>query len=405
MSKSVAVSTSTFDIKPGLAISDIDASAWNALVKGQSPFLQHGFLLALEESGSVCADTGWEPCHVAVFQKERLVAAMPLYIKHHSYGEYVFDWAWADAYRRNGLRYYPKLLTAIPFTPSQSARILTADPARLTEILQLIVPAVKRVADDVGASSWHVLFPDQPCSDALDTTSLIRREATQFHWRNQQYNDFDDFLARCNSRKRKNLKKERSDVVGKGFVFEKISGAQLTPEIWDQFYVFYQNTYQVRGQHGYLTREFFSQVHELLPDQIFLMMVRHKSHDRYVAGAMFLKDHKTLYGRYWGCEQDYQNLHFETCYYQGIDICIAEGLERFDAGAQGEHKLRRGFEPVTTCSYHWIKHPQFSDAIRSYCDEERQHNAAYISAAAEQLPFKNQPGESNHALSTISDDN
>ncbi|MDP2282751.1 MAG: GNAT family N-acetyltransferase, partial [Pseudohongiella sp.] len=174
------------------------------------------------------------------------------------------------------------------------------------------------------------------------------------------------------------------------FSFERLTGKDLTPEIWDQFYVFYQNTYQVRGRYGYLTRDFFSRVHVLLPDQIFLIMVSHEKRDSYVAGAMFLKDQNTLYGRYWGCEQDYQNLHFETCYYQGIDICIAEGLERFDAGAQGEHKLRRGFEPVTTCSYHWIQDLQFSNAIRDYCAEERRHNAAYIIAATEQLPYKNQ---------------
>ena len=191
------------------------------------------------------------------------------------------------------------------------------------------------------------------------------------------------------SRKRKTLKKERSDVARQGFMFERLTGEQLTTEIWDQFYVFYQNTYQVRGQHGYLTREFFTCVHQLLADQVFLIMVRHDTQPRYVAGAMFLKDKNTLYGRYWGCEQDYQNLHFETCYYQGIDICIAEGLGRFDAGAQGEHKLRRGFEPVTTRSYHWIKHPQFSDAIRDFCSEERQHNQSYITAAAAKLPFKN----------------
>jgi len=378
------------EIKLGLAISDLDASAWNALVVDQSPFLQHGFLLALEQSRSVCVETGWEPCHVAVFQQGQLIAAMPLYIKHHSYGEYVFDWAWADAYQRHGLLYYPKLLTAIPFTPSQSARILTADPNRRAELMPIFLEAIMGFAAKTGASSWHVLFPDNSSAEALDASSLIRREATQFHWRNKNYRDFDDFLANCNSRKRKNLKKERNDVSGQGFSFERLTGKDLTPEIWDQFYVFYQNTYQVRGRYGYLTREFFSHVHALLPDQIFLIMVSHEKRDSYVAGAMFLKDQNTLYGRYWGCEQDYQNLHFETCYYQGIDICIAEGLERFDAGAQGEHKLRRGFEPVTTCSYHWIQDLQFSKAIRDYCAEERRHNAAYMIAATEQLPYKNQ---------------
>ncbi|MDO9478434.1 MAG: GNAT family N-acetyltransferase, partial [Pseudohongiella sp.] len=332
MKTSVVNPETRLEVKLGLAISDLDASAWNALVVNQSPFLQHGFLLALEQSRSVCVETGWEPCHVAVFQQGQLIAAIPLYIKHHSYGEYVFDWAWADAYQRHGRLYYPKLLTAIPFTPSQSARILTADPNRRAELMPIFMEAITGFAAKTGASSWHVLFPDNSSAEALDASCLIRREATQFHWRNKSYRDFDDFLASCNSRKRKNLKKERNDVSGQGFSFERLTGKDLTPEIWDQFYVFYQNTYQVRGRYGYLTREFFSRVHALLSDQIFLIMVSHEKRDNYVAGAMFLKDQNTLYGRYWGCEQDYQNLHFETCYYQGIDICIAEGLERFDAG-------------------------------------------------------------------------
>jgi len=396
---------SDFEIQLGLAINDFDASAWNALVVDQSPFIQHGFLRALEQSGSVAAETGWEPCHLGVFRQGELVAAMPLYLKHHSYGEYVFDWGWADAYRRHGLQYYPKLLTAIPFTPSQSARLLIADPRLLADLLQPVVEAVKRFAEKVGASSWHLLFPDQASSALLDHTTLIRREACQFHWYNNAYETFDDFLNRCSSRKRKTLKKERSDIARQGFMFERLTGEQLTTEIWDQFYVFYQNTYQVRGQHGYLTREFFNGIHQLLADQVFLIMVRQETQPRYVAGAMFLKDKNTLYGRYWGCEQDYQNLHFETCYYQGIDICIADGLGRFDAGAQGEHKLRRGFEPVTTRSYHWIKHPQFSDAIRDFCLEERQHNKAYITAAAARLPFKNSDLDNGQAFSATIEDN
>jgi hypothetical protein len=376
------------EIQLGLSIKDIEPHAWNSLVAGQSPFVQHGFLMALEQTGSVSAETGWEPCHVAVYQHGHLIAAMPLYIKHHSSGEYVFDWAWADAYRRNGLAYYPKLLTAIPFTPSQSPRILTLDSALQTALAGPIYEAVKTYAEKIDASSWHILFPDHNTAAALDTTDLIRREACQFHWHNKNFLSFDDFLATCSSRKRKNLKKERQDVAQQGFQFVRLSGQQISPEIWDKFYVFYQNTYQVRGQHGYLTRDFFSRLHTLLPDRVFLIMVSHQQRNSFVAGAMFLKDENTLFGRYWGCEHDYQNLHFETCYYQGIDICIAEKLQRFDAGAQGEHKLRRGFEPVTTCSYHWIRHPQFSEAIRGYCSQEIAHTQAYQQSARAQLPFK-----------------
>ncbi|MDO8906911.1 MAG: GNAT family N-acetyltransferase [Pseudohongiella sp.] len=401
---SAFMSDSALEIQLGLSIKDIEPHAWNSLVCGQSPFVQHGFLLALEQSGSVSAKTGWEPCHIAVYQQGCLVAAMPLYIKHHSYGEYVFDWAWADAYRRNGLAYYPKLLTAIPFTPSQSPRLLTQDRTLPIRLAAPIFEAVKAYGEKIGASSWHVLFPDHGTAEVLDTTDLIRREACQFHWNNKNFRSFDDFLATCNSRKRKNLKKERSDVAQQGFRFERLIGAQITAEIWDQFYVFYQNTYQVRGQYGYLTREFFTALHASMPAQVFLIMVSHQDRSGYVAGAMFLKDDTTLYGRYWGCEQDYQNLHFETCYYQGIDICIAEKLQRFDAGAQGEHKLRRGFEPVITCSYHWISHPQFSKAIRDYCEEERSHTEAYKQAAREQLPFK-ADNSGNQGLSIIKEDN
>lgn len=395
---------SALEIQLGLSIKDIQPHAWNALVQSQSPFVQHEFLLALEQSRSVCADTGWEPCHVAVYEGDVLIAAMPLYIKHHSYGEYVFDWAWADAYRRNGLAYYPKLLTAIPFTPSQSPRLLTPDSQLQMKLVLPVFEAVKQYAEKISASSWHILFPDNATADALGSMDLIRREACQFHWHNNNYQSFDDFLASCQSRKRKNLKKERLDVVQQGFMFERLAGEELTPEIWDQFYAFYQNTYQVRGQHGYLTRAFFDQLHASMPAQIFLIMVSHQQRSKYVAGALFLKDEKTLYGRYWGCEQDYQNLHFETCYYQGIDICIAEKLQRFDAGAQGEHKLRRGFEPVTTCSYHWIKQPQFAKAINDYCKEEMMHIAAYKQAALEQLPFRRDQSN-DQGLSMINEDN
>ena len=394
---------SALEIQPGLSIKDIEPHAWNSLVQGQSPFVQHGFLLALEQSRSVCRDTGWQPCHVGVYQQGRLIAAMPLYVKHHSYGEYVFDWAWADAYRRNGLAYFPKLLTAIPFTPSQSPRLLTPDHRLQQQLATPVFEAVRSYAEKIHASSWHVLFPDQHTADALNTTDLIRREACQFHWHNHNFKSFEDFLATCSSRKRKNLKKERQDVSQQGFEFVRLTGNQITPAIWDQFYVFYQNTYQVRGQYGYLTREFFTQLHALMPDQVFLMMVSQRQRENYVAGAMFLKDNTTLYGRYWGCEQDYQNLHFETCYYQGIEICIADKLQRFDAGAQGEHKLRRGFEPVTTCSYHWIRQPQFAKAIREYCEEEKLHTAAYKQAAVEQLPFRRDK-TTDYGLSIIKED-
>lgn len=371
---------------------DIDATQWNALIDNQSPFLRYEFLLALEESGSVTADTGWQPCHLVVQHQVQdepiLLAAMPLYIKSHSYGEYVFDWGWADAYQRYGQPYYPKLLTAIPFTPSQAPRILCDDSKTLNMLLPSIVEAVLAYADRIEASSWHILFPDRQSAAALHSEVFVHRQAVQFHWQNRGYQSFEDFLACCSSRKRKNLRKERADVASQGITFTRLEGGNISDEVWDTFYRYYQNTYQVRGQHGYLTRDFFQRINDTMPENIFLVMATRNQ--KHVAGALFFKGERALYGRYWGCDQDYQNLHFETCYYQGIDYCIEQGYQVFDAGAQGEHKLRRGFEPVITESYHWIREPAFREAIADFCRQERPHVEAYKNAAAEQLPFKNE---------------
>ncbi|HDZ08639.1 GNAT family N-acetyltransferase [Pseudohongiella sp.] len=378
------------EIRIGLSMQDIDVEQWDNLVRDQSPFLQHAFLRALEQSGSVQAESGWQPCHLTVMVNagdgEKMLAAMPLYIKNHSYGEYVFDWGWADAYQRYGQQYYPKLLTAIPFTPSQSPRVLVADGETLQQWLPHIEQAVLTYADKIGASSWHILFPDRANASVLRQADLIRREASQFHWQNKGYKTFDDFLASFSSRKRKNLRKERADVVAQGIQFQCLEGEDITEDIWDVFYRYYQNTYQIRGQQGYLTRDFFRLINRSMPENLFLVMASQAGN--YVAGALFFKGADTLFGRYWGAEQDYDNLHFETCYYQGIEYCIEHNISLFDAGAQGEHKLRRGFEPVTTQSFHWIKDPAFRAAIADFCQQEMAHVAAYQSAAIEQLPFR-----------------
>lgn len=378
------------EIHIGLSMQDINAEQWDRLVNGRGPFLSHAFLLALEASGSVQADTGWQPCHLVATDRagapNTLLAAMPLYIKQHSYGEYVFDWGWADAYQRYGQSYYPKLLTAIPFTPSQSPRLLLGDRETAEHWMPLIKQAVVQYADQIKASSWHVLFPDRGSADALQQTDMIRRQASQFHWRNKGYQSFDDFLATFSSRKRKTLRKERADVMAQGISFQCLEGGAIPDEVWDIFYRYYQNTYQIRGQHGYLSRDFFRRVDKTMPQNLFLIMAMHDN--RYVAGALFFKGADTLFGRYWGAEQDYDKLHFETCYYQGIEYCITHNISLFDAGAQGEHKLRRGFEPVTTQSFHWIKDPAFRAAIDDFCQQEMAHVAAYQSAAREQLPFR-----------------
>jgi len=265
----------TLQIQAGLKMSDINAFDWNPLVVGKSPFVQHEFLLALELSGSVGEGTGWIPHHVCVFENKKLLAAMPLYIKHHSYGEYVFDWGWADAWRRYQMPYYPKLVSAIPFTPSQSPRLLATDNKTAQRVITPVLQTIQAQAHERGFSSWHILFPDADTSAALDTVNLVRREAVQYQWYNRHYQSFEDFLSACSSRKRKNLRKERQDIAQQGFSFQRLSGEQLTTQIWDRFYQFYQNTYQVRGQYGYMSREFFSLLHKTMPEQVFLVMALH----------------------------------------------------------------------------------------------------------------------------------
>lgn len=374
------------NVRLGLSMAQINASDWNRLATGGVPFLRHEFLAALEASGSVSQQSGWQPAHLIVTRGDTLIAAMPLYIKNNSYGEYVFDWGWADAYHRYGRHYYPKLLTAIPFTPSQSPRLLLSEQTTLDAVREPVVNAIKDYLDEQGMSSWHLLFPDQPGLSDLQSLGLIRRVGVQYHWLNHGYQNFDDFLATLSSRKRKNMKKERQSIAQQGVSFQHINAVDATEQDWQTFYRFYQSTYEVRGQRGYLNKSFFEQIAKTMPDNLFLIMAKQQTD--YVAGALFLKDSNTLYGRYWGCDQAFYNLHFETCYYQGIEYCIKHGLKKFDAGAQGEHKLRRGFEPLITQSFHWIADAGFRQAIKDFCEEEAVHIEQYRSHAEEYLPFK-----------------
>jgi hypothetical protein len=378
------------------SIAEVSSDDWNRLANEASPFLKHEFLLALEESGCTTPATGWQPCHLIAFtnedsETERLVAALPLYRKTNSYGEYVFDWSWADAYQRNGLEYYPKLLTAIPFTPSVAPRFLLGSEGpesavERTRIIKSLIETVTGYARDTGISSWHILFPNKAQSDELLSNGLMRRTACQFHWHNRDYQSFDDFLQTFSSRKRKNLRKERDAVKQQGISFESLTVAEITESIWDKFYLFYQSTYHVRGQTGYLSRDFFSRIARSMPENILLVMA--KQNESYIAGALSFKDKKNLYGRYWGCMQDFQFLHFETCYYQGIEFCIENKLQGFDSGAQGEHKIQRGFEPIKTYSNHWIADKRFADAIADFSLREASHIETYINEAKNLLPFK-----------------
>lgn len=348
--------------------------------------MRHEFLLALEQSGCVTARSGWRPQHAIVERGDTLLACMPLYLKAHSMGEYVFDWSWADAYSRHGLEYYPKLLTAIPFTPCTGPRLCATQDMTTAELLPMLMQAVKELAEQHDASSWHLLFPEAGLREQLAAAGLQQRSGCQYQWFNAGYRDFEHFLETFSSRKRKNLRKERARVADAGIEFDLLEGAAVSEEQWQRFFRFYQSTYFVRGRAPYLNVDFFLQLGRSMPERLLLVLARKDG--EYIAGALFFKGSDTLYGRYWGCSEEYQFLHFETCYYQGIDYCIRHGIARFDSGAQGEHKIQRGFKPVHTWSAHWIRHPDFARAIARFVQEEQRHIDAYVAQASEYLPFR-----------------
>ncbi|MFK8043663.1 GNAT family N-acetyltransferase [Congregibacter sp.] len=369
------------------SVADVPATEWNALCRTDYPFLRHGFLLGLEQADCTTPAAGWTPAHLRLKDEQRTLAILPSWLKSHSYGEYVFDWAWADAWRRMGLEYYPKLVTAVPFTPATGPRLLHAqdlDPAVIWATLKQHMP---ELAVSLGASSWHVLFPQEQDANALAAAGLHTRHQVQFHWYNRGYSDFDDFLSTFSSRKRKSLRKERRRVEEQGLSLSMRNGTELSEEDWSVFHRFYQMTYAKRSGHGgYLTRDFFMETAAGMGDQV--VMVLAYLGQQAVAGALYFRSSDTLYGRYWGCEREFDCLHFEACYYRGIEYCIEHGLRRFDPGAQGEHKIQRGFRPVQTWSNHWIADPQLSAAVGDFTRQEEAHIDQYISQAASLLPFK-----------------
>lgn len=373
------------------SLADIDAAAWNAVAGLDHPFTRHEFLYALERSGAAAADSGWSPRHALVRRGGELIGVLPLYVKSHSYGEYVFDWSWADAYRRYGRHYYPKLLCAIPFTPATGPRLCLAPGEDVAAVSEVLVAALKRELADAGLSSLHVLFPQPALRDALAAQGLSLRSGAQYHWFNRDYASFDDFLATFASRKRKNLRRERERVLEQGLSLQVLEGVEIGARDWDTFFRFYQLTYAKRSGHGgYLNREFFRSIGAALPEHIVLTLAHWRG--EVVAGALCFRDSTTLYGRYWGCAREFEYLHFEACYYQGIDYCIRRGIGRFDPGAQGEHKIQRGFTPVPTWSCHWIEDGEFRAAIDHFLEREQREVAAYIDAAAELLPFRKEGG-------------
>ena len=372
------------------SLADIAPAAWNAIAGEDYPFLRHEFLYGLETTGCTTAETGWQPCHLLLKESDELIAVMPLYLKSHSYGEYVFDWSWADAWRQSGLDYYPKLLTAIPFTPATGPRLCVKSPRREEELWPVVIQAIKSFAQRQNISSWHLLFPEENISRELLGLDAHRRTATQFHWFNDGYASFDEFLGTFTSRKRKNLRRERARVAEQGLEVVTLTGSEISEGDWLRFYRFYQMTYAKRSGHaGYLTRDFFLQTAPSLGDQV-VMAVASQGGEA-VAGALYFRSRDTLYGRYWGCQTEFDCLHFEACYYQGIEYCIEHGLSRFDPGAQGEHKIQRGFRPVSTWSNHWIADPQLSAAVGDFTRREDGHSREYQRQATELLPFREEP--------------
>ncbi len=365
----------------------LSAEQWHAVTGKEYPFLRYEFLYGLETSDCTRPENGWQPCHALLRRSGELLAVLPLYLKGHSYGEYVFDWSWADAWERSGLSYYPKLLSAIPFTPATGPRLCCIDHFPASEAWPMMLEAIAGLAREQGLSSWHLLFPTETVSARLEALGLPRRRAVQFHWLNQNYRDFDHFLADFSSRKRKNLRRERQRVTEQGLQLQRLQGADITPAHWQRFHHFYQLTYAKRSGHGgYLSAEFFSEVLPELGDQV--MMVVAQLHQQMVAAALYFCSSDTLYGRYWGCEKEFDCLHFEACYYQGIEFCIEQGLARFDPGAQGEHKIQRGFTPVLTWSNHWVAQPELASAVADFCVEEAAHVARYQDQTRELLPFR-----------------
>ncbi|SDH87401.1 hypothetical protein SAMN04488136_13341 [Vibrio xiamenensis] len=370
-------------------INEIDSNQWDALCDNDYPFLRHAFLLALEESGCVCDDTGWHPLHLSLHQDDQLIAAMPLYLKTHSWGEYVFDWSWQEAWQQAGYEYFPKLVTAIPFTPSTGPRLIYArDKITFDEVLTLFVSTVRELCDEHKFSSWSGLFIPSDSLPTWQSAQLMTRQDCQFHWYNRGYQNFDDFLQTFTSRKRKNVRKERAKIASQNIQLRYYHGEDITPDLLDVFFDFYQLTYLKHGHYGHLNKDFFSRLITCMPEQIVLVMAY--IDERPVAAAWSFKDTTTLYGRYWGCEQEFDSLHFETCYYQGIEYCIAHSLDHFDPGAQGEHKIQRGFEPIATWSVHWIATAPFRTAVERFLQQEQQYMQDKMVELASYLPFHQQ---------------
>ncbi len=376
-----------FSVKVHRSIDAIGAAAWDACAGGDNPFLSYAFLEALEASGSATAESGWLPQHLALEDDSgRIHAVAPLYLKNHSYGEYVFDHGWAASYERVGGRYYPKLQCAVPFTPVTGRRLLLR-PDAPAAAADALIAAMVELARRHKVSSLHVTFPTEAEWRRFGEAGFLQRIGQQFHWENDDYQDFEGFLAALNSRKRKQIHRERRDAMANGIEIEMLTGDAIKPGHWDMFFRFYMSTSDRKWGSAYLTREFFDLIGKRIPDRVLLVMA--KKGTRYVAGALNLIGADTLYGRNWGCLGDYPFLHFEACYYRAIDFAIERGLKRVEAGAQGQHKIQRGYLPCHTYSAHWIRDANFSEAVADFLKREARALEHNMEELEEELsPFK-----------------
>jgi uncharacterized protein len=373
------------------SLAELPRAAWQSLATGDNPFLAWPYLAGLERTGAVSPATGWQPCHLVLERGAQLQAFLPLYLKDHSWGEYVFDFAWAEAYRRAKVPYYPKLVCAVPFTPVPGPRLLLARGVAAEAAAGELLDAARTLAARRGASSLHLLLPEEDQLPALESAGLLLRQDCQFHWFDEGYGDFEGFLGALTAEKRKKFRRERRRVLEAGIRFDWLAGDEVDDGLFQDLYRFYASSFLRRGMDPYFPPGLWMELLAEMPASIRVVLARLGR--RPVAAAIFFVGGGVLYGRYWGCDEDYHSLHFETCFYQGIELALAEGCRRFEPGAQGEHKLRRGFRPVRTWSGHWLADPSFARAIGAWLARERIHVSAYLEAARQHLPFRQTEGK------------
>jgi predicted N-acyltransferase len=372
------------------SISDVNESNWNALLSPDAgPFLRHEFLNTLEQTACVGGNTGWQVAHLLVENAQsEIVGAMPLYLKQHSYGEFVFDWAWAQAYEQNNLPYYPKALSAIPFTPVRGPRLLISSKVDKEAIQEVLVAGLKTLVTQNSLSSAHVLFPEDGELTELKKQGFMLRDSVQFHWHNQGYQDFEQFLAALTMKRRKNIRRERAEVASNELSYRHVPGALASLDDWSFFYRCYENTYREHRSSPYLTEECFQLLGRVMPEHFHLILA--SKDGRPIASSLLVVDQiaSKAYGRYWGAIEYLPCLHFELAYYQAIEYCIKEGIQTFEGGAQGEHKMARGFLPATIQSAHWLADPGFSAAVNRFLDREHEGMAAYVDELEQHIPLK-----------------